>query len=100
MLINQQGQRPHVFNGSGYLHRRLLMPVVMLSGMLFPVESMPQILQWLAAVVPPRYYISAMRKLMIMGVGITEVTQEVAVLSAMTVLFLAIALKKFNTRLE
>ena len=78
----------------------LLMPVVMLSGMLFPVESMPQILQWLAAVVPPRYYISAMRKLMIMGVGITEVTQEVAVLSAMTVLFLAIALKKFNTRLE
>ena len=59
-----------------------------------------QILQWLAAVVPPRYYISAMRKLMIMGVGITEVTQEVAVLSAMTVLFLAIALKKFNTRLE
>ena len=42
----------------------LLMPVVMLSGMLFPVESMPQVLQWLAAVVPPRYYIEAMRKLM------------------------------------
>ena len=43
----------------------LLMPVVMLSGMLFPVESMPQVLQWLAAVVPPRYYIEAMRKLML-----------------------------------
>ena len=78
----------------------LLMPVVMLSGMLFPVESMPQVLQWLAAVVPPRYYIEAMRKLMIMGVGIGEVAREVAVLAGMTVVLLAIALKKFNVRLE
>ena len=78
----------------------LLMPVVMLSGMLFPVESMPQVLQWLAAVVPPRYYIEAMRKLMIMGVGIGEVTREVAVLAGMTVVLLAIALKKFDVRLK
>ena len=78
----------------------LLMPVVMLSGMLFPVESMPTILQWISAIVPPRYYIEAMRKLMIMGVGIGDVAREVAVLSAMTVVLLAIALKKFNVRLE
>ena len=78
----------------------LLMPVVMLSGMLFPVESMPTILQWISAIVPPRYYIEAMRKLMIMGVGIGEVAHEVAVLAGMTVVLLAIALKKFNVRLE
>ena len=78
----------------------LLMPVVMLSGMLFPVESMPTILQWISAIVPPRYYIEAMRKLMIMGVGIGEVAHEVAVLAVMTVVLLAIALKKFNVRLE
>ena len=54
----------------------LLMPVVMLSGMIFPVESMPQALQWLAAIVPPRYYIEAMRKLMIMGVGIAQVSHK------------------------
>ena len=78
----------------------LLMPVVMLSGMLFPVESMPTILQWISAVVPPRYYIEAMRKLMIMGVGIGEVAREVAVLAGITVVLLAIALKKFNVRLE
>ena len=78
----------------------LLMPVVMLSGMLFPVESMPQVLQWLAALVPPRYYIEAMRKLMIMGVGIDAVAREVAVMAGMTVVLLAIALKKFNVRLE
>ena len=43
----------------------LLVPIVMLSGMIFPVESMPEILQWISAVIPPRYYIDAMRKLMI-----------------------------------
>ena len=78
----------------------LLMPVVMLSGMLFPVESMPTVLQWLSAIVPPRYYIQAMRKLMIMGVGIGEVAREVTVLAGMTVVLLAIALKKFNVRLK
>ena len=78
----------------------LLMPVVMLSGMLFPVESMPVVLQWVSALVPPRYYIEAMRKLMIMGVGISEVAKEVTVLVAMTVFFLAVSLAKFNKRLE
>ena len=78
----------------------LLMPVVMLSGMMFPVESMPQVLQWIAAIMPPRYYIEAMRKLMIMGVGINEVLKEVTILAGMTALLLTIALKKFNVRLE
>ena len=78
----------------------LLMPVVMLSGMLFPVESMPTILQWISAIVPPRYYIETMRKLMIMGVGIGEVAHEVAVLAVMTVVLLSIALKKFDVRLK
>ena len=78
----------------------LLMPVIMLSGMMFPIESMPQILQWIAAIVPPRYYIEAMRKLMIMGVGINEVMKEVTILSVMTVVVLTVSLKMFNTRLE
>ena len=77
----------------------LLLPTVMLSGMLFPVESMPTILQWVAAVIPPRYYIQAMRKLMIMGVGIQEVWQEVLILIGMTTLLLVVSLKKFKTRL-
>ncbi len=78
----------------------LLMPIVMLSGMMFPVESMPQVLQWVAAVVPPRYYIDAMRKLMIMGVGIEQVARDAAILGGMTLALLALALKTFNNRLE
>ena len=77
----------------------LLMPIVMLSGMLFPIESMPKILQWVSAVIPPRYYIQAMRKLMIMGVGIGDVLHEVAILTGMTVLLLTVALATFKKRL-
>ena len=78
----------------------LLMPIVMLSGMLFPIDSMPAVLQWLSAVIPPRYYIEAMRKLMIMGVGVADVAREVAILSLMTAALLAVSLKKFKVRLE
>ena len=78
----------------------LLMPVVMLSGMMFPVESMPEILQWISALMPPRYYIDAMRKLMIMGVGMGAIMKEMLILLGMTALFLTIALVKFNKRME
>ena len=78
----------------------LMMPCILLSGMIYPVESMPWILQCVSAVVPPRYYISVMRKLLIMGVDIDRVATEVAVLSAMTAVLLAAALLKFNKRLE
>ena len=78
----------------------LLMPIVMLSGMIFPVESMPRILQWISAIITTRYYISAMRKMMIMGVGIEQVLFELTVLSAMLVALLTLALKTFKVRLE
>ena len=78
----------------------LLVPIVMLSGMLFPVESMPRVLQWISAIVPPRYYIEAMRKLMIMGVGIKEVAHEILILTGMVAVLMTLALVKFNKRLE
>lgn len=77
----------------------LLMPIVMLSGMIFPVESMPEVLQWIAALVPPRYYIQAMRKLMIMGVDISNIVREIYILSAMALSLLIVALAKFKKRL-
>ena len=78
----------------------LMMPVIMLSGMMFPIESMPKILQYISAIISTRYYISAMRKLMIMGVGIEEVYFEVSVLISMLIALMSLALAKFNKRLE
>ena len=77
----------------------LILPCILLSGMMFPVESMPKILQCIAAIMPPRYYIAAIRKLMIMGVGINEAAEEVAVLVGMAALLLTVALVKFKNRL-
>ena len=78
----------------------LLMPIVMLSGMIFPIESMPKILQYVSAIIPTRYYTSAMRKLMIMGVGVDQVLHEMMVLISMFVALLGLSLSKFNKRLE
>lgn len=77
----------------------LIMPCVLLSGMMFPVESMPEILQYVTSILPPRYYIAAIRKLMIMGVGIDKVAHEVLVLCIMAFVLLSAALLKFNKRL-
>ncbi|MGP1591400.1 MAG: ABC transporter permease [Prevotella sp.] len=78
----------------------LMMPIIMLSGMIFPIESMPQVLQYVSAIIPTRYYISAMRKLMIMGVGIEQLYYEVMVLIVMFTTLLTLSLAKFNKRLE
>ena len=78
----------------------LLMPIIMLSGMVFPIESMPRILQYVSAIIPTRYYISAMRKLMIMGTGIGQVFRELTTLLGMLVILLLLSLTRFNKRLE
>ena len=68
--------------------------------MIFPIESMPRILQYVSAIIPTRYYTSAMRKLMIMGVSIKEVYHEIAILVGMLVVLLSLSLAKFNKRLD
>ena len=78
----------------------LLMPVIILSGLIFPVESMPEVLQWASCVVPARWYIAAMRKLMIMGVDVGDVMRELCVLGLMAAAILGLALGKFKTRLQ
>lgn len=78
----------------------LLMPIVMLSGMFFPIESMPKVLQYVSAIIPTRYYTSAMRKLMIMGVGVRQVMHEMIVLICMLIGLLGLSLAMFNKRLD
>lgn len=78
----------------------LIMPIIMLSGMLFPVENMPGVLRGVSCIIPARWYISAVRKLMIEGLPFREVLAEFAILAGMTALLVAVALKKFNDKLE
>lgn len=78
----------------------LLLPSVMLSGMVFPVASMPKILRWISAIVPATYYISALRKLMIMGVGVGQVARDLGVLVGYTALLMVVAFLTFKRRLQ
>ena len=78
----------------------MMVPVLMLSGMVFPIENMPIVIRPLTTIVPARWYIAAMRKLMIEGLGFASVWRETLILIAMTVIVLTAALKKFNDKLE
>lgn len=78
----------------------MLLPVIMLSGMIFPVENMPGVLQALSCVIPARWYIAAVRKLMIQALPFTAVWRECVILLVMTIGLIAVALRKFNDKLE
>jgi ABC-2 type transport system permease protein len=78
----------------------LMMPVVMLSGLMFPIENMPLVLQWFAQIIPAKWYIEAIRAIMIKGLGLMDVLKEIAVLSFMAVFLVTASLKKFKIRLE
>lgn len=78
----------------------MMMPIIMLSGMLFPIENLPEFFQVLSCIIPARWYIDAIRKMMIQGVSLAGVWQDCAILFGMTVLLLGVSLKKFNDKLE
>lgn len=78
----------------------LMMPVMLLSGMIFPVEGMPAVFQWISCFVPARWYIAAVRKVMIEGLPLVMVLKEVSILTVTTFALIAISLAKFKIRNE
>ena len=77
----------------------LMLPTTMLSGMVFPVASMPGWLQPVTSAVPGKWFILISRGIMLKGVGLEHLWQETAVLGAMTLLFLVAAVRSFDVRL-
>lgn len=76
-----------------------MLPVFMLSGMIFPVENMPEPLQWVSTIIPARWYVDAIRKMMIEQLPLTGVLDDVLILIAMTAVVLTAAVRKFNDKL-
>lgn len=74
-----------------------MLPVIMLSGMIFPVDNMPVALQWISCIIPARWYIEAMRKIMIQQLDLGFVIQEIAILLSMTLVLLTLSVKKFSS---
>jgi ABC-2 type transport system permease protein len=77
----------------------MFLPTIMLSGFLFPIESMPLPLRVVSNVVPARWYYHIARAVMIKGLPFTSVWKETLILSGMTVALMIAALKNFKIRL-
>lgn len=75
-----------------------MLPVIMLSGMIFPIDNMPAVLQWISCIIPARWYISAMRTLMIQQLPASYIATEVTILAGITAAVLALAIRKFNSQ--
>jgi len=78
----------------------LMLPTMLLSGFIFPIENMPIPLQIISNFMPPRWFIDALKQVMLKGNGMEYIWPNVLILSAMTVFFLALSIKKFRFRLE
>jgi ABC-2 type transport system permease protein len=78
----------------------LMMPTVMLSGLMFPIENMPLILQGIAQIIPAKWYIEAIREIMIMGLGVSGILKELGILLLMAFVLIIASLRRFKIRLE
>jgi ABC-2 type transport system permease protein len=78
----------------------LMLPTMLLSGFIFPIENMPLPLRILSHAMPPRWFIVIIKNIMLKGTGIMFVWKETLILIFMTFLFIALSVKNFKIRLE
>jgi ABC-2 type transport system permease protein len=76
-----------------------LMPALVFGGYMFPIENMPGILQAISHVVPTRWFFDILKDIMVKGLGLSYIIKPALILGGMTLVFLAIAFRKFKIRL-
>jgi ABC-2 type transport system permease protein len=78
----------------------LLLPSIFLAGFFFPLQAMPKILQWISYIFPLRYYLVIIRSLMIKGIGISAVKEQLIALAIFGVGIMSLAALRFRKRLD
>ena len=78
----------------------LMLPTILLSGFIFPIENMPLLLQWLSNLMPPKWFIIIVKTIMLKGVGMSYIWKETAILVLMVMIFIGLSVKNFKVRLE
>jgi ABC-2 type transport system permease protein len=78
----------------------LMLPTILLSGFIFPIENMPKIYDYVSMIMPPRYFIIIIKSIMIKGTGLMFIWKETLILFIMTIIFIGISVRKFKIRLE
>ena len=78
----------------------LMLPTLLLSNFIFPVENMPWPLQWLSTIIPAKYFVTLIKGIMIKGTGLAFVWKEIVILLLFTSIFITASIRKFKIRLE
>jgi ABC-2 type transport system permease protein len=78
----------------------LMLPTILLSGFIIPIENMPAVYQYFSFIIPPRHFIIIIKNIMIKGSGFSYIWKETLILIIMTIFFVALSVKNFKTRLE
>jgi ABC-2 type transport system permease protein len=78
----------------------MMLPTVLLSGFIFPIENMPLVLQGISLALPPRWFLSTVKDVMLKGAGIGQVWGYLAILTGMLVFFVIVSVRNFKIRLE
>src|ERR1017187_3902847 len=77
----------------------MMLPTLMLSGYVFPIENMPWLLRFISNAVPAKWFYIIVKAVMLKGLGISFIWKEVLILAGMTIFFLILSLRNFKTRL-
>jgi ABC-2 type transport system permease protein len=78
----------------------LMLPTILLSGFIFPIENMPVALQVLSSIMPPRWFIIIVKSIMIKGLGFQYIWKETLIIAGMALFFIALSVKKFKVRMD
>jgi len=78
----------------------LMLPTILLSGFIFPIENMPKVYDYVSMILPPRYFITIIKSIMVKGTGFLFIWKETLILIIMTLIFIGLSVKKFKIRLE
>ena len=77
-----------------------ILPTIFLSGFFFPVAGMPQVLQWISAIIPLKYFLIIVRSIVLKGVGLQLLLSEAVTLAVMGIVMMAVASSRFRKRLD
>ncbi|MFW5725923.1 MAG: ABC transporter permease [Bacteroidota bacterium] len=77
-----------------------LLPTMLLSGFIFPIDNMPLLLQWISHIIPAKYFIIIIKNIMLKGTGILFIWKETLFIAALMIVFIVASVRMFKVRLE
>ena len=78
----------------------VMMPMVFLSGFTFPIENMPEVIQWITYIIPLRYFMTIIRGIILKGIGIADLWPQLLAMLGLGIFILGMSVLRFNKRVD